>query len=71
MVVDGRLEMLDKCVYEGGFMFDKKHGEGVYSWLDGKKLYGTWEADKEHGKSILRQADNKQKIIIWNMGKVK
>ena len=43
---NGRLELPDHTIYEGGFLFDLKHGEGVLNYPDGKKLYGTWEGGK-------------------------
>ena len=30
-----------------------KHGNGVYTYMDGNKYDGNWEEDVRHGKGIL------------------
>jgi hypothetical protein len=49
-------------------MNDKKHGQGVYTWSDGKKYDGPWLNGKQHGtgKQII---NGKQRLGKWINGK--
>jgi len=30
-------------------MKDKKHGNGIYTWADGRKYDGEWQNGRQHG----------------------
>ena len=32
--------------YEGQYLFDKKHGYGIYKWPDGRVYAGYWKEGK-------------------------
>ncbi len=35
--------------YEGNYKNDKKHGNGIYEWADGRKYIGEYVEDKREG----------------------
>eukprot|EP01127_Copromyxa_protea_P008967 TRINITY_DN2075_c1_g1_i4.p1 TRINITY_DN2075_c1_g1~~TRINITY_DN2075_c1_g1_i4.p1 ORF type:complete len:825 (+),score=170.29 TRINITY_DN2075_c1_g1_i4:307-2781(+) len=39
--------------YEGGWEFDKRHGEGAFEDLEGNQYVGTWCHDKLHGNATV------------------
>ncbi|CAF1009149.1 unnamed protein product [Rotaria sordida] len=39
----------DECEYVGNIYADKKHGEGILTWSDGRIYKGAFFADKRHG----------------------
>ena len=43
----------NKNTYVGGWVDDKRHGHGVYTWAGtGEKYEGGWERGKKCGKGI-------------------
>ena len=49
----GRTVILNIGEYEGEFKDDKKHGKGIFTFLDGQKYVGEFKDDKKHGKGVL------------------
>ena len=47
--VDGwkRLEKWEGDKYVGEHKDGKRHGQGTYTWSDGRKYVGEWNEDKE------------------------
>jgi hypothetical protein len=48
---------------------DKKHGNGVYTWADGRKYDGQWVNGKQHGIGKYVMADKNERMGEWNEGK--
>lgn len=44
--------LFDRKVYTGDIYAEKKHGNGVLSWSDGRMFTGTFFADKRHGFGV-------------------
>jgi hypothetical protein len=43
------ISYLDKRKYVGFYFNDLKHGEGEFTWPDGKRIKGNWIAGKLDG----------------------
>ena len=42
--------------YEGKFKNERFHGEGIYSWSDGRKFIGSWvNGKKKDGENFCYQ----------------
>jgi hypothetical protein len=50
---EGRYQLVIDLSYHSG----KKHGQGTYTWHDGRKYIGPWVNGKQHGVGML--IDNK------------
>lgn len=48
---------------------DKKHGYGVYVWVDGRRYEGNWQNGRQHGEGKYILANNTVKVGIWEDGK--
>lgn len=46
--------------YEGGFMDGKKHGFGIYNWVDGSTYEGWYARDKKEGHGRFMTRDGKK-----------
>ena len=46
----GTMYYADGAKYEGGWQYNKKHGEGILTTPDGKTIKGEW--DWKEGKLI-------------------
>ena len=47
MMVDIMKE--SKIFISNRYLNDKKHGFGIFVWVDGRKYEGNWENGKRHG----------------------
>jgi len=54
----------------------KKHGYGIYKWVDGRIYLGQWWRGKQHGLGVYQQVDNTTetptvtfKHGLWEEGK--
>jgi len=45
------------------------HGQGVYSWADGRKYEGDYKDDKKHGYGIYTYPDGRSYKGAWANGK--
>jgi hypothetical protein len=36
-------------MYRGEYFNDKKHGDGIFLWPNGKSYDGNWDKGKQHG----------------------
>ena len=45
------------------------HGQGLYTWQDGRKYEGDYYNDKKHGFGIYTWADGRQYHGMWKDGK--
>ena len=45
------------------------HGEGTYTWLDGRKYEGHYENDKKNGYGVFTWADGRKYEGNWKDGK--
>ncbi len=45
------------------------HGEGVYTWADGRKYEGQYENDKKNGHGIYTWTDGRKYEGYWKNGK--
>ena len=45
------------------------HGEGVYTWPDGRKYTGTYVRDEKHGYGVFEWPDNRVYKGGWENGK--
>jgi hypothetical protein len=48
---------------------DKKHGNGIYIWADGRKYDGLWANGKQHGEGKYVLPDGTIRVGIWEEGK--
>ena len=55
--------------YEGDFKYDKRHGYGTYTWLDGTKYEGYWEKDQMHGKGKMIYPEGEKQVGQYVHGK--
>ena len=46
-------------MYEGEYKDGKRHGQGTYTFPDGKKYVGGWKDSKYHGQGTLTSSDGK------------
>ena len=45
------------------------HGEGTYTWKDGRKYLGQYVDDRKNGFGVYTWADGRQYHGIWKDGK--
>ena len=45
------------------------HGQGIYTWKDGRKYDGNYFMDKKHGFGIYVWADGRKYEGMWENGK--
>ncbi len=45
------------------------HGQGVYTWLDGRNYIGDFVNDKKEGHGIFKWADGRVFNGVWKNGK--
>lgn len=45
------------------------HGEGIYTWADGRRYQGQYEMDKKHGFGVYQWADGRVYEGFWLNGK--
>ena len=45
------------------------HGEGTYTWADGRRYEGQYEMDKKHGYGVYHWADGRIYQGNWFNGK--
>jgi hypothetical protein len=45
------------------------HGQGVYTWPDGRSYVGEYRLDKKHGVGIYSWPDGKKYDGQWSDGK--
>ena len=45
------------------------HGEGIYTWQDGRMYKGQYENDRKHGYGTYTWNDGKQYAGWWQNGK--
>jgi len=57
--------------YEGDYVDDKKEGQGIFYWPDGRKYEGGWKNGKQHGIGTYTSAGGKTKQGEWDEGKRK
>lgn len=55
----GRLRM-NGSTYEGEFIADAKHGQGVLTWDDGRQYRGQFESGKFHGNAVMIWPDGRK-----------
>ena len=48
---------------------DKKHGQGSYTWADGRKYEGNWANGRQHGEGMYVTQDGVIKRGMWENGK--
>ena len=50
-------------------MCDKREGQGVFTWPDGRKYEGGWLEGRQHGIAHYTKNNGKVKKGIWENGK--
>jgi hypothetical protein len=55
-------------MYSGDYENDKKHGQGTYSWPDGKAYEGQWQNGKQHGEAKFTNSKGRSKLGVWENG---
>ena len=50
-------------------MNDKREGQGVYDWPDGRQYDGGWLDGKQQGRGIYSLSDGMIKVGNWEKGK--
>ena len=56
--------------YEGKFKNDRFHGEGTYTWSDGRKYLGSWVDGKKMGWGELFSPDGTKYDGRWKDDKI-
>jgi hypothetical protein len=46
----------------GAYKDDKKHGQGTFTWANGRKYVGAWQNDTKHGQGIYTYASVKSML---------
>ena len=46
-----------ESVYEGEFRYGKRHGRGIYTWVNGQTYDGEWRNGKQHGHGTCTDAE--------------
>ena len=60
---------IDGRKYEGQWLNNNMHGQGVYEWKDGRKYEGSYLDDKKHGYGTYTWADGRKYEGYWAEGK--
>jgi len=45
------------------------HGEGVFTWTDGRKYTGEYKNDKKDGQGVFEWPDGRRYAGAWKDGK--
>ena len=64
----GKLVYPNEEVYEGDWVFGKRHGQGTYYYLDGGSYRGQWENDKINGTGVSLYANGNRYEGEWKDG---
>lgn len=59
----------DGRTYKGEYLYDEKHGHGIYTWPNGKMYEGGWIKGKQHGRAKFTNASGAQRLGEWEKGK--
>lgn len=60
------IDLIDLKKYTGDIYGDKKHGQGVLSWPDGRMYTGAFFADRRHGFGIFSSPNISEfKVFIY------
>ena len=54
--------------YEGNFLGEKFHGQGIMTFFDGRKYVGEWKDDKYHGQGTYTTPDGEGYVGEWKDG---
>jgi hypothetical protein len=54
--------------YVGGYKDGKMHGQGTYTWPDGKKYVGEWQDGKKHGQGTITSPDRRKYVGEYRNG---
>lgn len=54
--------------YEGGWLNNKMHGQGLYTWDDGRRFQGEYVQDKKHGFGAYMWVDGRVYYGMWKDG---
>ena len=57
-------------MYVGQWKENKMHGDGVFTWADGRKYSGAYLADKKHGFGEFTWPDGRYYTGQWADGKM-
>ena len=55
--------------YVGAWKDDRQHGEGTYTWADGRKYVGAWKDDQMHGQGTYTWPSGSKYVGAWKDGK--
>ena len=61
--------MVNKLLFLGGYMNDKKHGYGKYIWSDGRKYIGYWDNGKQNGYGKYYTSNGNAQYGLWTKGR--
>ena len=50
-------DTIDVGTYVGEFQYNKRNGQGTFSWLSGSKYVGEWRDDKINGQGTYTWPD--------------
>ena len=57
--------------YVGGWLNDKKEGDGVFTLVDKRVIKGKWKNDIGEGKCTVTTPDGKENKFEWVNGELK
>ena len=57
------------CIFQIILLYFYRHGQGTYSWPDGRKYEGAYENDKKHGFGVYTWQDGRKYEGYWLNGK--
>ena len=55
--------------YVGAWKDDRQHGEGTYTWADGRKYVGAWKDDQMHGQGTYTWPSGSKYVGAYKYGK--
>ena len=60
-----RYEFSNKCVYDGQWSGNRRHGHGVFTWPSGARYEGNFKNDRREGPGKILYADKAEYEGEW------
>merc|ERR1712070_1295217 len=65
----GKYTWKDKRQYEGEWLNNKMHGNGVFVWQDGRRYEGEYKNNQKDGKGVYKWSCGRVYHGEWKNGK--
>ena len=60
-----RYEYSNKCVYDGMWLGNRRHGQGVFTWPSGAQFDGNFDHDRRQGEGKITYSDGASYQGAW------